>query len=114
VEQAIVVALVQPNARLVQNVKHPDQPGADLRRQPDSLRFAAAQRAALAIQREVARPTFFKKPSRARISLMMSCATFSWNSVNFSPAKKSSALSTESEQTSMMERPGTLDFKFEI
>ena len=37
---------------------------------------------------------------------MRSWAIFSWNSVSLSLAKKSSACSTESAQTSMIERPG--------
>ena len=53
VQQARVVALVQPDRRLVQDVEHPHQRAADLRRQPDALRFAARQRRGRAIQRQV-------------------------------------------------------------
>ena len=66
VEQPIVVALVQADARLIQNVKHAHQPRADLRRQPDALRLAAAQRAALAIQREIAQPDVLQEARAAR------------------------------------------------
>ena len=52
-DQPVVVALVQPDARLVEDVEHADETGANLRRQPDALRFAAAQRAALAVEREI-------------------------------------------------------------
>ena len=45
-DQPVVVALVQADARLVEHVEHPDQPGADLGGQPDALRLAAGQRAA--------------------------------------------------------------------
>ncbi len=47
-DQPVVVALVQPDARLVEDVEHADQAGADLGRQPDPLRLAAGQRAATA------------------------------------------------------------------
>ena len=53
-EQAVVVALMQADAGFVQNVEHPHQAGADLGGQPDALRLAATQGAALAIEREVA------------------------------------------------------------
>ena len=41
-EQAVVVALVQADARFVQNIEHADERRADLRGQPDALRLAAA------------------------------------------------------------------------
>ena len=40
-EQPPVVALVQPDRRLVQHVEHAGQPRADLRGQPDPLALAA-------------------------------------------------------------------------
>ena len=52
-EQSGVVALVQPDGGLVQDVHHAGQPGADLRGQADALAFAAGQRVRLAVQREV-------------------------------------------------------------
>ena len=39
-----VVALVKADGRLVQNVQNAHQRGADLRGQPDALRFAAGER----------------------------------------------------------------------
>ena len=45
-EQPLVVALVQPDARLVENVEHAHEPGPDLRRQPDPLSLAAGERSA--------------------------------------------------------------------
>src|SRR4029077_13074938 len=60
-EQARVVPLMQSNARLVQNVKNARKPRADLRRQPDPLRFSARKRTALPIEREVAEPDFNEK-----------------------------------------------------
>ena len=42
-DQPMVVALVQADRRLVEDVQHAHQPGADLRRQPDPLRLAAGR-----------------------------------------------------------------------
>ena len=41
-DQPLVVALVQPDRRLVEDVEDADQAGADLGREPDALRLAAA------------------------------------------------------------------------
>ena len=66
-DQPVVVALVQADARLIQHVKAARQPGANLRGEPDALRLAAAQGAALAIQREIAEPHLDeKREPRAR------------------------------------------------
>ena len=43
--QPRVVALVQPDRRLVEHIEHAGQPRADLRGEPDALAFAAGQRA---------------------------------------------------------------------
>ena len=43
-EQPLVVALVQTDARLVEDVEHAHEPRADLRREPDALRLAARER----------------------------------------------------------------------
>ena len=50
VEQSRVVALMQADAWLVQHVENAGQSRADLRGEPDALRFAAGERAAFAIQ----------------------------------------------------------------
>ena len=42
-QQAVVVALVQADRRFVEHVHDAGQAGADLRGQPDALRFAAGQ-----------------------------------------------------------------------
>ncbi len=42
-QEPVVVPLVQADGRLVQDVQHPDQTGADLGGQPDPLRLAARQ-----------------------------------------------------------------------
>jgi hypothetical protein len=49
----VVVALVQPDRRLVEHVEHADQAGADLAGQADALRLATRQRGRAAVQVEV-------------------------------------------------------------
>ena len=46
VDEATVVALVEPDARLVEHVEHAREAGPDLGGEPDALRLAAGQRAA--------------------------------------------------------------------
>ena len=53
VEQAVVVARVQADRRLVEDVEHADQAAADLAGQADALRFAAGERRGGAVEREV-------------------------------------------------------------
>ena len=53
-DQLGVVALVQPDRGLVEDVEHAHQRGADLRRQPDALRLAARERGGGAVHRQVA------------------------------------------------------------
>ena len=55
-EQPRIVALVQADARFVENIKHAGQTGADLRGEPDALAFAAGQRAGGAREREIIEP----------------------------------------------------------
>ena len=43
-DQPVVVPLVQPDRRLVEDVEDADQAGADLGGQPDALRLAAGER----------------------------------------------------------------------
>ena len=50
VDEALVVALVQADRRLVEHVEHADEPAADLRREPDALRLAAGERARRAVE----------------------------------------------------------------
>ena len=52
-EQARVVALVQSDRRLVEDVEHADEPRADLRRETNALRLAAGERFGRAAEREV-------------------------------------------------------------
>ena len=50
VEQLFVVARVQADGRLIEHVEHAAQIRAELRREPDALAFAAAQRLRRAAQ----------------------------------------------------------------
>ena len=55
-QQAIVVARMQADRRLVKHVKHAAQLGADLRRQADALRFTAGERGGRAVEAEIVQP----------------------------------------------------------
>ena len=55
-DQLRVVALVQADRGLVEDVEHADQARADLGREPDPLRLAAGERARRARQRRGSRP----------------------------------------------------------
>ena len=61
-DQPVVVALVQPDARLVEDVEHADQPGPDLGGEPDALRLAAGQRAGRAVEAEVVEADVEQEP----------------------------------------------------
>ena len=52
-DQPVVVALVQPDRRLVEDVEDAHQAGADLGGQPDPLRLTAGQRAGRPVQGQV-------------------------------------------------------------
>ena len=60
-DQPVVIPLMQADARLVEHVKAAGETAADLRRQPDALRFAAAERAAFAIEGEIAEADFHEE-----------------------------------------------------
>src|SRR5712671_413048 len=47
---------MQTDARFIEDIKDSSQAGPDLGGEPDPLRFAATERAALAIEREIAQP----------------------------------------------------------
>ena len=55
-EQPLVVALVQPDARLVEDVEHADQPRTDLGGQADPLGLAAGEGPGGAAERQVLEP----------------------------------------------------------
>ena len=62
VDEPGVVALVQADRRLVEHVEHADEPAADLRAEPDALRFATRERARVARQREVVETDVEQEP----------------------------------------------------
>ena len=51
--QAIVIARMQADRRFVEDVKHADEPAADLSGQANALRFAARERRRGAVERQV-------------------------------------------------------------
>ena len=53
-QQAVVVARVQPDGGLVKHVEHPAQPRPDLRRQANALRLAAGERCRRAVETQIA------------------------------------------------------------
>ncbi len=61
-DQAIVVARMQTDRRLVQDVEHADQPRADLRRQADALGLAAGERRRDAVERQVVQADIDEEP----------------------------------------------------
>ena len=61
-DQPLVVALVQADRRLVEDVEHADQRGADLGRQPDPLRLAARQGRRRPLHRQVADANVVQEP----------------------------------------------------
>ncbi len=52
-EQPRIIALMQPDGRLVQHVEHAGEAGADLRSEADALAFTAGERAGGARKREI-------------------------------------------------------------
>ena len=52
-DEALVVALVEPDGGLIEDVQDPDQAAADLGGEPDALGLAARQAPGVAVQREV-------------------------------------------------------------
>ena len=55
-QQLVVIALVQADARLVEDIQHSHQAGADLRGKSDALALAAGQRRRRAGQRQISKP----------------------------------------------------------
>ena len=74
-EQAVHVARVQPDRRLVEHVERVDELRAERVGEPDALRLAAGERARRAIQREVVEPDVAEERTRSRASLRMCAAT---------------------------------------
>ena len=62
VEQLLVVALVQPDRRLVEHVEDADEAGADLGGEPDPLRLSAGQRRRRPVEAEVVEADVEQEP----------------------------------------------------
>ena len=60
-DEAVVVALVETNTRLVENIEDAGKPGANLCGKPDALGLAAGKRSALAVELEVVETHFIEK-----------------------------------------------------
>src|SRR5580700_563134 len=60
-EQTAVVACVQADRRLIENIENTAQPRADLRGQADALRFTAGKSRGRTIESEIAEPYVEKK-----------------------------------------------------
>src|SRR5438093_13144890 len=60
-EQLLIVASVQANGRLVQDVEHAAEVGAELRGEPDALSLAAGKRGDAAAQLQVTEPDLGEK-----------------------------------------------------
>ena len=63
--EAFVVALVQPDTRLVQNVEHTGQSATDLRSEADSLCFASGEGSAFAFQGKVSQADLLEESEAA-------------------------------------------------
>ena len=75
-EQPCVVARVQPDARLIQHVKHAAQSRPNLRRQANPLCFSAGERRRGALQTEVAQAHGEKKVDALRDFLLRPSGNF--------------------------------------
>ena len=76
-DQPVVVALVEADRRLVEDVEDADELRADLRREPQPLRLAARERRRRAVEREVADADVVEEASAARGSPSRSGAPIS-------------------------------------
>ena len=68
-DQPVVVALVQADGRLVEDVEHAHQAGTDLGGEPDALRLAAGERAGGPVQVQVVQADVEQELRRSWISL---------------------------------------------
>ena len=55
-EQALIVTLVQTNARLIEHIEHSHQARANLRCQANALAFPTGERRCRAVQRQIVQP----------------------------------------------------------
>ena len=68
-EQAVVVPLMQPDARLIEDVEHAHQPRADLRREADALSLPARQRRRRARERQIVE-SHIEEKMQPRVNLL--------------------------------------------
>src|SRR5690606_10707 len=66
VQEPLVVALMEPDRRLVEDVHHADEPRADLAREPNALSLAARERIGASVERQVAEPDVDEEPDPVR------------------------------------------------
>jgi len=62
VDQALVVALVQPDRRFIEHVERSDKPAADLARKSDALRFPTGKSSSVARQGEIVEADVEQEP----------------------------------------------------
>jgi len=60
-EKAVVIPLVQADTRLVEDVEHPGETGADLRGKADALGLPSRERPAFTVQRQVTETDLHKE-----------------------------------------------------
>src|SRR5512136_56950 len=60
-KKAQVIPLMEPDAGLIQNVKHPDQTRPDLSCQPDALRFSPGKGGSGSVQRKIIQADLYHK-----------------------------------------------------
>ena len=66
IEQDAVVAWMQPDGGLIEDVGNATQVGTELRGEPDALRFAPGERRRGAVEREIRQPNLAQKGETAR------------------------------------------------
>jgi hypothetical protein len=109
-EQAVVVALVEADRRLVEDVEDARQAGADLAGEADALALAAGQGAGGAVEVQIFEADIVEEAERSLISLRMAraisrCCGFSFSS---SAENQSSAWRTERREDMEMSSPAIL------
>jgi hypothetical protein len=110
-QQPPVVALVQPDGGLVQDVHDTREPRAHLARQPDALRFAARQRLGAAIEREVVEAHVHEKAQALGHVFHDLGRDFAAPADEFMPRKNSSARPTVRCATSGRLRSATKTYR---
>ena len=94
-DQTVVVALVQADRRLVEDVEDADELRADLGREPQPLRLAARERLRGAVELEIADADVARNVSRSRISFTIRCPISCSVAVRSSSSRNASARVTD-------------------